>query len=271
MKLLNSISPVNKVYETSGSKPVKIQCDDLNFYVCKYNTAHGSKANKLFREYIGACFIKEWDLSVPDFSFVKIPEEHISNIDGLQPFYFKNICFGSKFDANYKEVDKFLSFIQSKDKKKFVNKFDYLKIALFDIWTSNEDRNYNNFNLMTDVENDYNFIPIDHEMIFNTGNLDKGLYLISIEESIIGTPLTKKLFSSKELFGNSKLNDMEENYYLCINNCKEKLNVILQNTPDDWLIDINSEKELLLKELFNSKWLKDVFNEFKAFIHFQYK
>ena len=64
---------------------------------------------------------------------------------------------------------------------------------------------------------------------------------------------------------------MEENYYLCINNCKEKLNVILKNTPDDWLIDINSEKELLLKELFDSKWLKDVFNEFKAFIHFQYK
>ncbi len=32
---IKSISPIEKVYETSGSKPVLVFCDNINFYVCK--------------------------------------------------------------------------------------------------------------------------------------------------------------------------------------------------------------------------------------------
>ena len=269
MQYLESISPIRKVYKTTGSRPVLVMCNDLEYYVCKYNNSYGSAANKLLREYIGACFLKEWNLSVPDFSFIKILEDHIGVFPELQPYFFKTTCFGSKFNRNYKEVDKFMSSLEVSDRKLFTNKNDYLLIALFDIWMSNEDRNYGNYNLMLNFEGGNDFIPIDHEMIFNTGNLDKGLYLISESESIINTPLTTRLFTKRELSDISKIARIKEEYYHCIEQCKSKLHVILENTPDDWSIDINIEIELLQSELFNVNWINNAYKEFLTFIQSQ--
>ncbi len=269
MQYLKSISLISKVYATTGSKPVLVMCNDLEHYVCKYNISYGRTASKLFREYIGACFLKQWNLSVPDFAFVEISEDHIGELPQLQPQFFKTICFGSRYDRNCKEADKFLSFIEASDRKLFINKNDYLKIALFDIWMSNEDRNYGNYNLMLNLENSYEFVPIDHEMIFNTGNLDKGLYLISESDSIINTPFTRRLYTKKELADKKNLKSIKEEYYLCVNNCQNHLNTILENIPDDWLVNIDFERELLQKELFNPDWIKNVYYQFLTFIQSQ--
>jgi len=269
MQYLNSISPISKVYATTGSKPVLVMCNDFEYYVCKYNNSYGGAANKLLREYIGACFLKEWNLSVPDFAFIKISEEHIGGFPELQPYFFKTTCFGSKFNRNFKEVDKFISSLEACDRKLFVNKNDYLLIALFDIWMSNEDRNYGNYNLMLNIETAYDFIPIDHEMTFNTGNLDKGLFLISDSDSIINTPLTTRLFTKKELSDVNKLKSIKEEYYLCIKQCKSKLNVIFESIPDDWSIDISFEIELLQNKLFNANWINNAYKEFLTFIQSQ--
>lgn len=266
MQYHKSISPINKIYSTKGSQPVRVMCDDLEEYVCKYNRSHGKSADRLFREYMGACFLKEWNLLVPDFVFVEINEEHIGDNNELNPSFFTTTCFGSKFSRNFKEVDKFLSNIEVNDRKSFPNRFDYLKIALLDVWMSNDDRNYNNFNLLIDIENSNSFVPIDHENIFNTGNLNRGLYLISESDSIICTPVTRSLFAKRELHDSIKLNQIKEDYYLCIENCRDNLNNILEQTPHDWLVNIDLEKEMMLNELFNSDWIEQVYSEFLFFI-----
>ena len=35
--MLTSISPITKVFQTTGSNPVKVLCSDVNEYVCKYS------------------------------------------------------------------------------------------------------------------------------------------------------------------------------------------------------------------------------------------
>ncbi len=95
------------------------------------------------------------------------------------------------------EIDNFYAEIGAKERKTFKNKADYLKIAFFDIWLSNEDRNQGNYNLLIDIENENQFVPIDHDAIFNTGNLDKGLYLITLEDSLIYSGIFKSLFPKR--------------------------------------------------------------------------
>jgi hypothetical protein len=79
----------------TACKPILVFCNDLEFYYCKYNTGFSS-SDKLFREYLSACFLKEWKLAVPDFSFVKIKKEHISSNLGIPFKFFDGVCFGSK-------------------------------------------------------------------------------------------------------------------------------------------------------------------------------
>ena len=271
MKYINSISPISKIYDSKGSKPVLIECDDLEHYVCKYNTVNGSTANKLYSEYIGACFLKYWELPVPDFAFVNILEEHITDNDVIQPAFFRTICFGSKFSRNYKEADKFLSSINGRQKSLFPHKYNFLKIALFDIWISNEDRRHDNYNLMLDVENDNNFIPIDHETIFNTGLLSSGLEYISPDESIIDTPFANALYTRKELVNKNIIDLIQKEYYICIEKCITNIDTILNEVPNDWLVNIENEKELLKAELFKKEWIDGAFNEFKQFLQLSIK
>lgn len=268
MKHLNSISPINQVYST-GNNPVLIMCSDMEYYVCKYKTSIGGTANKLFREYLGACFLKEWNLLVPDYAFIDISEDHIKEFPQLQPHYFQTTCFGSKLIQNVTEFDKFLSFMEVGDKKYFRKKFDYLKIALFDIWISNEDRRHENYNLLRNFETFYDIIPIDHGEILNTGNLDKGLYLISENDSIISSPLTRKLFTKKELKDKSNLQKIKEDYYFCIEKCKSRIDRITENIPDDWCVNIEKEKKLLHQELFKTDWIESVYSQFISFIQSQ--
>ncbi|MBI4645076.1 MAG: hypothetical protein HY738_00410 [Bacteroidia bacterium] len=267
MKNLTSITSIDpeNVYTTKGSRPVLVLCNDFNFYVCKYNTSKGT-ANKLFNEYIAASFLKLWNIKVPDFVFVKVKKEHIIPQLNLQPYYFDCTCFGSLHSKKYKEVDKFLNEMDYQQKKKYINKTDFLKIALFDIWISNEDRNYNNYNLMIDVENNNQFVPIDHETVFNTGNLHHGLVEITIDDTLINTPLLTRLFNIKELTNQDFFNELENMYYLCIENCNNQLNKILKYVPVDWLIDKSITNKLLQQYLFNTDWIKTCYHTFLEYL-----
>ena len=126
-------------------------CADLNDYVCKYAT--GVPTRTLYNEFIAAEFLEHWGLNKPDHRIVNINEEHI--LEGvkstrIQVRYFTRPCFGSKHELYAKEIDP--SFpnldINRKILNAIENKFDLLKIGLFDLWLANEDRNHNNYNLL---------------------------------------------------------------------------------------------------------------------------
>jgi hypothetical protein len=270
LKIVNSISRPDRIFETSGSQPALILCDDFNYYVCKYNRQSGVKAVKLFHEFLAGSFAKLWNLAVPEFCLVNVNPSHIEGHEILQPVFFKTLCFGSKYNNRYSEIDEFYADMTSTDKRKFELKYDFLKIGLFDIWLANEDRNFNNYNLLIDVENKNRFIPIDHDAIFNTGNLHRGLVLLSENESLINTDLTKRLFTATELRSKDFFKKAKNDYYLCVTECEINIDKILQNIPIEWKINSVEYQNLLHEHLFNKEWTDRCFNYFKELIQLQF-
>lgn len=262
MELIHSISSPEKVFETSGSQPALILCNDFNYYVCKYNRLPGSEAKKLFHEYLAGSFAKLWGLAVPDFGLVHVNPQHIDGHNYLQPVFFRTPCFGSKYNNRLSEIDEFYGERLASMKKQFGHRREFLKIALFDIWLANEDRNFNNYNLLIDIEDQNRFVPIDHDAIFNTGNLDKGLVLLSENESLISTDLTKRLFTSKELSNQNYLEEIKNEYYICISVCKNQLAQVLSGIPKEWNVNVVDYQNLLEANLFNDRWSKDCFGHF---------
>jgi len=270
VNIVKSISSPEKVFETSGSQPILILGDDLNYYVCKYNRWGGTEAKKLFNEFIAGCFAQEWNLAIPRFCFERVDPSHVENIPLIQPSFFNSLCFGSLFNKKFSEIDEFYSEITSADKRKYVKKFDFLKIALFDIWLANEDRNFNNYNLLIDIDNGNRFVPIDHDAIFNTGNLDKGLVLLSENETLINTNLAKKLFNRNELLNKEFLENFRNEYYICVDKCEKNVDNFLKLIPEDWKININEKQNLIKRQLFKKEWTDDCIYYFLKLIQLEF-
>jgi hypothetical protein len=269
MSIINSISPIWKVSETNGSHPVFVLCEGVEDYVCKYST--GTPSEKLFNEFIAGKFLQLWKLRVPEFCFVNINQAHIptnlvSNI--IQPRHFNAPCFGSKYYDKAKELDRSLSvFIENPSElKKISNKDDFLKIGAFDLWTSNEDRNFNNYNLLLnfDEKNGF-FMPIDHEKCFNSSCLERGLYQLSDNESILNSELCKLLFKPGKPL-NQIVANVEQECYICIQECKNSLDAILNEIPSTWGIDIAAKRDLLINSIFAATWIEETITNFKQYL-----
>ena len=158
---LKSISPIGRVYDT-GDKPVLVQCEDLNDYVCKHNQGQ-TPCKKLFAEFLAYNLLSIMGVKLPAFSFIEVKVEHINSPSGVcQPQFFKELdCFGT---LHLKEALEWSAFpFDKKDLKKIKNQEDIFSIAWCDIWLANEDRSWNNFNLLMSPENDgWYIVPIDH-------------------------------------------------------------------------------------------------------------
>lgn len=267
MNRLHSIEPIQKVFATQNH-PVLVRCNDLKYYVCKHSK-HVS-CETLFNEYLSSRFLGIWNIyALPPF-LITIHEEHLpsSFVSGmLQPASLKHSLIGYPYVKNQKEVTLFEDGLTSNlsDRKKIVAPQSLVRIGLFDLWLGNDDRNANNYNLLLESKSDgYHFIPIDHEAIFNTNNLPLGLNLQTESDSLILTSLFKSVVSKriiKEILTTNG-DDLRDYFYLCTTNCKNELDNILEEIPHDWNISIDVKRELILKNVFSSKWINDVFREF---------
>ncbi|WP_330443793.1 HipA family kinase [Flavobacterium sp. C4GT6] len=249
---LKSIHTFLKVYNTGGN-PVLVTCNDFNSWICKHGRLF---ASPLFNEVIGSCFARLWELRTPEIALINVSVDHlpIDKSNTVQPIFFNKPCFGSFYIEDSQVIDEptILSFKDESFKKKLKNKEDFLLIALFDIWLSNEDRNYNNSNLLLDYSDgdSYYFTVFDHDAIFNSNSLNHGLYLISDSESIISTDLAKILFvNNKKLV--ELVNNIVEKFYFCVSVCKRELKNILSNIPEAWNLNISNLEANLIKFLFN--------------------
>jgi len=261
LKSIEAIEP-HHIFNTN-TKPVLVHCNDLNHYVCKYSRGSVS-ASRLFREYIAASFLKLWGLSVPDFAFVYIKSNHLPNHQWLSGANLEMPCFGSLHDRNYKEIDQFFFEMTEHQRRRFSNKEEFLAIAFFDIWIGNDDRNYNNFNLLySSNEADNHFVPFDHECCFNTGNLDKGLYTLSFEDSLLSTPLLTRLFTVSKLIDKSFIENLRTRWYLCTESCRKKIKYILKRIPSEWLIDTSKELDDLNKYLLTEVWFEECIQAYR--------
>lgn len=260
--MLHSIQPIQKVYDT-GDNPVLVECNDINLYVCKHNRGQ-TPAKKLFAEWMSHALLDGLGATVAPKALVQIKEEHIEPSGICQPAFFKN---GPLFATQFLEEALEWSQFKLKDKNQIINKEVVLKIALFDIWTANEDRNWNNFNLLTNpVENGWEIVPIDHGASFNSLMFSEQhpLYSITFNESLIITEEFRILV--KPLLKTTKdASDFVESLYLCIPDLEKIYDEQVLAIPKEWKIP-ESYSDALRNNLFHKDWLSETKSQFLSFI-----
>lgn len=253
---------------TTGEIPLLVTCSDFTDWVCKHGRMHSSS---LFNEVIGSKFAKIWKLKTPPISLIEVSKDHLPNnyLNKVQPAFFNKPCFGSFYIENSQVVDKTLlpSIRKANFRRKIANKKDILKIALFDIWLSNEDRHHANSNLLLDqtIIDEYYFNVFDHGAIFNSNSLIRGLYLIDNNESIIYSELVRILFSKVNNLTEIVDNIVQE-FYLYTTVCEQELSNILMDIPDEWELNLENLELHLRKNLFADKWHKDCEIHFRTLI-----
>lgn len=267
MKKLKSIQEIHKLYTTSGSSPILVTCDDFNEWVCKYDR----QTNNLFNELISSEFAKIWKINTPESALVLVNKEHVplAKYPALHPHLFNKECFGTKLLEN--SIDVNLSAIPLFKEPSFINKIqnksDFLKIALFDIWLSNEDRHYNNNNLLihSNSNNFKFFFAIDHVCIFNSSTLHIGLTELTEDDTIINTDIAALLFKDKKKL-TAIVDNLDRILYLCTKVCEEKLDEILELVPLSWGIDIDLMRENIKKNLFSNHWKQSCITTFRSYV-----
>lgn len=261
---LHSISNITRVIDTDGSKPVVMVANDLEDYACKYDSK-----NKLINEYIAHQFLPVWGLPVLSAAFVNIKKEHVSEkfLSGrIRLSDFDKPAFGLQY--NNEAVDATNVFLGLKNDSyelgKFINRLDLLKIALFDMWLANDDRNHNNYNILIV---DYKFVPIDHSNIFDGGRLGNELAQLTKDDSILTSDLALTFLNQKTKV-EEEATKLTDNFRTFVSACNEKLPSIIEAIPDEWCND----KATLLANIRsavieNDSWLKETISSFSELIH----
>lgn len=260
--MLYSIQTIKTVYQT-GDLPVLVECNDLNDYVCKHSRGQRS-AYKLFAEWICHCLLEDLGVAVAPKTLVQIKDEHVLGTVDCQMAFFRNVpSFGT---VHLKEVVEWNQF-NLKDTKLLVNVDDLLTIAFCDLWLANEDRNFNNFNLLFhSTENGYEIVPIDHGACFNSLSFKLSQPLTSLceNESLIDTEVFCNLVKPR-LKKMKDANEFIERLYLCIPDLEKNYDEHVLAIPPEW--NIPSEYiEALKANLFHKDWLNETKTTFLSFI-----
>ena len=263
-----SIETPSKFYDT-GSNPIRITISDglLSSYVVKHNNGR-TPCMKLLNELLAYYFLELWQLKTPPAALVDVNPASILEVGTTrcQPGFFRVPCWGTHFIPGSTEFLRFFDQIQSYEREKFAAPFDLLRIILFDIWLSNEDRTSNNPNLLIVTNaNGFEFWPIDHEAIFNTGNLARGLYPLTLNDSLLYHPALKKLLGNK-LKDNKILEELVVHAYLCIEKCEQNLEEILKCVPEEWSINIQELGQLLTDRIFSNAWKRQLRTVFLSLV-----
>ena len=267
MKILQTIEEAHKLFRTSGSSPLLVTCNDLRDWVCKYDRS----SKNLFNELIAAKFAEIWGIRTPEIALIQVRKEHVPayRFPNIQFNLFEKECFGSLYLESSKEIDLSLIplFKEPGFRKKLGDKKDFLKIALYDVWLANEDRNHNNFNLLLYTSSaKLNFLyAIDHVNIFNSSYLNYGVTDITEDDSILKTELAKILFKDKRKL-TQIVDNLVHNFYLCTEECCNRLDEILGLVPDSWRINKDEMKEKIVGNLFTEKWKAHCIYNFRGFV-----
>lgn len=248
--LLDSVKSIERQYLT-GEEPVLVMCSDKSAYICKYMRSSFA-AYKLACELIGAQMAMAWHLNTPEIAFVRIRPSHWSKGSNA------TLSIGSKkmegvvdiTPSTYREV-----------RSSAKTLMQLLKIALFDFWMANEDRNANNANLLYDVEQE-DLISIDYGCIFNTATFEFRLSQLTSTDTILYSDLFQSLTQDKPHTSVQAMVKPLKNYYMaCVNRSRQLFPQIVKALPKDWNVpsDVVEKK---MEQLFDSEWIEGVWRNF---------
>ena len=252
---LYSAQPIKQQFHT-GEEPVMVMCSDVNIYVCKYMRSTAS-AYKLACEFIGAKLAKAWRLCTPDIALVNIRPAHWERMNLSHSLSAPSIGF--------RWLDGVVDITPSTFAKVPVSEKtlgQLLKIALFDFWVANEDRNTNNANLMYDVANE-RLVSIDYGCIFNTATFDSTISQLTSTDTILWSDLFKHLIQSIDSKTIHQLADhLKADYDECLHQSKSIVEEILAEMPPEWKVPAETVSEKL-RQLFDEKWTAEVWKNFR--------
>lgn len=263
---LNSIKEVIKKFHTNGSRPILIQADDFEYYICKY--PFHPQDFKLINEYLANRFAQIWEIDVPELAFINVKRKHVPESMLGDRLTYSNIEIPivgfKKVDDITEYADTFAEGLSKSDLRKY-NKGKYLQLALFDIWLSNDDRNINNTNILTKSGDEEVYpVAIDHEKIFNTGNLARPIYSLSYEDSLLYSNLYHRLLKNSESTINL-IEDVCANLQSNVEKCQYSLKHILADVPAQWNVDLAELEKRISNNIFSTAWIKEVEATFREF------
>ena len=255
---LYSIKRIEKQYNT-GELPVLVVCSDKKSYICKYMRS-SSSAYKLACEFIGATLVEFWEVPSPRMELVKIKREHWSE----RIVTTRNLSAPA---IGYQMLDGVIDITPTtcslvSQSSNLLGQL--LNIALFDFWIANEDRTFNNANLLYDVRSE-TLISIDYGGVFNTSIFEYPLSQLTATDTILYADLfhhLKQNVSHKDIW-NYVDRVLKDCYKIRIERCQDAIgcDAIIQNIPPEW----NLSNELLkekLQQLVNPIWVNDVWGNF---------
>lgn len=253
---LHSIKAVEKQYET-GDRPVLVACSDKCMYICKYMHTTG-QAYKLAAEFVGAQLAEVWQIASPVCAFVWISEKHWEGIftshNSAAPALGYRKINGS--------VDITTSTCQEIEQSKDIMR-QLLQIALFDFWVANEDRTFNNMNLLYEVQTP-RLISIDYGGIFNTSTFEAPMSQLMETDTILYADIFRRLQPAayaEELIESAKA--LKAYYDMCVRQSQERMIKILDALPKAWNVR-NEVVENKTRQLFNPEWIE---SSWQNFIH----
>lgn len=250
---LHSIQEISVTYST-GDAPVLVLCSDTRQYICKYMRPNATIAYKLACEFMGATFAEIWKINTPPMAIVSIQPAHWATT---------NVQHNSSPAVGFKKIDGVFDITPTtfrQTKASIDTVYQLLKIALFDFWCANEDRTYNNANLLYDIEND-RFISIDYGGILNNVTFDFPLSQLTETDSILCADVfahVVKAATGKQL--TALIQQLESDYRKCIKRCvKYKDRAML--LPEEWNVPAN-KVTAKIDELLSAQWVDATWNNF---------
>lgn len=254
MEYYSSIRPIKHQYST-GEEPVLVDCSDQKTRVCKYTRSSGS-AYKLVCELVGAKLSVGWLLGCPKVDFVSVKRAHVP--DNVSPHYFSLPCIGSEFLQGVVDITPTSCHRVPATDDMLIQ---LLKIALFDFWMANEDRNANNANLMYDIQNE-RLVPIDNGCILNTATFEYPLSQLTSTDSILSADIFAHLTQSKSQDEVMSLLPMLQAYFFeSLERSRKMVEEIIADIPEQWRIPL-SIIQTKLDELFTESWTTAIWENF---------
>ena len=251
LPILSSIDDIRKQYPT-GEEPVLVMCSDMNRYICKY-IHNSASAQKLVCEMIGVRMAEAWGLNVPKAVLVNVKPEHWPN-QFTRPKMMTTML-GSKYleTVEYVMPSTFNKLAQISSMF-----YQLLKIALFDFWVANEDRNANNSNLLYDIANRC-LVPIDFGCILNSADFDFSMMQLTSTDTILSSPLFKYLVQN---VNEKRMQELHKDFDTSLSRCHLLVNFIIEELPSDWNVPTKKVNDKL-KQLFEPDWTEAVWSNFE--------
>lgn len=155
-----------------------------------------------------------------------------------------------------------------RESKRFHNRQDLLKIALFDIWLANDDRTGGHPNLLVTADEEGHTIRVmDHEGIFYGNDPERPLPLLNLEDSILTHPALRSLLGKEFNRDGDLAGGVVQNLYLWAKACEQRTDEILSYLPADWRIDVATFTPLVHQRLFTEEWLRTVGQHFHELLN----